>query len=113
MRIVDCLADAPTIGSSSELIYLDSKYLRGIDEEFGLNSFDELKGKEIEVIDIIQVGESKIEITENGASISSQQEPHTVEVRGFDNLGNKIKLAAIHRINGNVYVRCTEDSIKK
>ena len=76
-------------------------------------SIEELKGKKIEIIEELKtIGEPIMEMTNDGVSFKHETEPKLINVKGVDSLSNGVKLYSIFLQNGDIFVRCTEESIK-
>ena len=89
---------------------LSGKMLRILEPYF--NSIDELKGKTIKIIDeLISTENPNIIISENGVSITQTHEPNLITINGTEALGENIELFSLCLKNGDILVRCTENSL--
>ena len=52
-----------------------------------------------------------MEMTKDGVSFKHETVPKLKNVKGVESLSNEVKLYSIFLQNGDVIVRCTEDSI--
>lgn len=90
---------------------LVGKELKVIEPYF--ENIDELKDKKVEIIEeISNVGEPKIKITTEGFFVKQETYPKLSTIKGFDGLKDNIKIYSIFLQNDDIYVRCSEDSIK-
>ena len=109
MKIKDYLETLPdNINSGGKGLF--GKELKILEPYF--ESIEELKGKKIEIIEELKtIGEPIMEMTNDGVSFKHETEPKLINIKGVDSLSNEIKLYSIFLQNGDVIVRCTEDSI--
>jgi len=111
MKIKDYLETLPENINISGMKGLFGKELKILESYF--QSIDELKGKKIEIIEELKsIGEPIMEMTDDGVSFKQETEPKLINIKGVYGLGNDIKLYSIFLQNGDVIVRCTEDSIE-
>ena len=109
MKIKDYLETLPENINISGMKGLLGKELKILEPYF--ESIDELKGKKIEIIEEINmVGEPIMEMTNDGVSFKQETEPKLLTIKGIDGLGDSVKLYSIFLQNGDVIVRCSEDS---
>jgi hypothetical protein len=110
MKIKDYLEKLPENINISGMKGLFGKELKILEPYF--ESIDELKGKKIEIIEELNmVGEPIMEMTNEGVSFKHETEPKLLTIKGIDALNDNIKLYSIFLQNGDVIVRCSEDSI--
>ena len=109
MKIKDYLETLPdNINSGGK--GLSGKELKIIEPYF--DSIDELKDKKIEIIEELKtIGEPIMEMTNDGVSFKQETEPKLINVKGIDGLSNNVKLYSIFLQNGDIVVRCSEDSL--
>ena len=110
MKIKDYLETLPdNINSDSKGFF--GKELRILEPHF--ESIEELKGRKIEIIEELKtIGEPIMEMTKDGVSFKHETEPKLINIKGTNDLSNDVKLYSIFLQNGDVIVRCTEDSLK-
>lgn len=110
MKIKDYLETLPdNINSDSKGLF--GKELRILEPHF--ESIEELKGRKIEIIEELKtIGEPIMEMTKDGVSFKHETEPKLINIKGTNDLSNDVKLYSIFLQNGDVIVRCTEDSLK-
>jgi len=110
MKIKDYLETLPENINISGMKGLFGKELKILEPYF--ESIDELKGKKIEIIEEINmVGEPIMEMTNDGVSFKQETYPKLLTIKGIDVLSDNVKLYSIFLQNGDVIVRCSEDSI--
>jgi hypothetical protein len=110
MKIKDYLETLPEDLNISGMKGLFGKELKILEPYF--ESIDELKGKKIEIIEELNmVGEPIMEMTNEGVSFKQEIEPKLLTIKGVDDLKENVKLYSIFLQNGDVIVRCSEDSI--
>jgi len=110
MKIKDYLETLPENTNISGMKGLFGKELKILEPYF--ESIDELKGKKIEIIEEINmVGEPIMEMTNDGVSFKQKTYPKLLTIKGIDVLSDNVKLYSIFLQNGDVIVRCSEDSI--
>jgi hypothetical protein len=110
MKIKDYLETLPENINISFQKGLFGKELKILEPYF--ESIDELKGKKIEIIEEINmVGEPIMEMTNDGVSFKQETYPKLLTIKGIDVLSDNVKLYSIFLQNGDVIVRCSEDSI--
>jgi len=110
MKIKDYLETLPENINISGMKGLFGKELKILEPYF--ESIDELKGKKIEIIEEINmVGEPIMEMTNEGVSFKQETEPKLLTIKGIDGIGENIKLYSIFLQNGDVIIRCSEDSV--
>lgn len=111
MKIKDYLETLPENINISGMKGLFGKELKILEPYF--QSIDELKGKKIEIIEELKsIGEPIMEMTDDGVSFKQETEPKLINIKGMDELSDNVKLYSIFLQNGDVIVRCTEDSIE-
>lgn len=111
MKIKNYLETLPENINISGQKGLFGKELKILEPYF--ESIEELKGKKIEIIEELKtIGEPIMEMTNDGVSFKHETEPKLINIKGIDGLSNEIKLYSIFLQNGDIIVRCTEDSIK-
>lgn len=104
---LETLQENPNISGQKGLFGKELKILEPYFE-----SIEELKGKKIEIIEELKsISEPIMEMTNNGISLKHETEPKLISIKGTDGLSNEVKLYSIFLQNGDVVVRCTEDSI--
>jgi hypothetical protein len=109
MKIKDYLETLPENINISGMKGLFGKELKILEPYF--ESIDELKGKKIEIIEEINmVGEPIMEMTNDGVSFKQETDPKLLTIKGIDVLSDNVKLYSIFLQNGDVIVRCSEDS---
>jgi hypothetical protein len=111
MKIKDYLETLPENINISGMKGLFGKELKILEPYF--QSIDELKGKKIEIIEELKsIGEPIMGMTNDGVSFKQETEPKLINIKGMDGLSDNVKLYSIFLQNGDVIVRCTEDSIE-
>ena len=110
MKIKDYLETLPENINIPGQKGLFGKELKILEPYF--ESIEELKGKKIQIIEELKtISEPIMEMTKDGVSFNHETEPKLINVKGLDSLSNEVKLYSIFLQNGDVIVRCTEDSI--
>jgi hypothetical protein len=110
MKIKDYLETLSENINISGMKGLFGKELKILEPYF--ESIDELKGKKIEIIEEINmVGKPIMEMTNDGVSFKQETYPKLLTIKGIDVLSDNVKLYSIFLQNGDVIVRCSEDSI--
>jgi len=110
MKIKDYLETLPENINISGMKGIFGKELKVLEPYF--ESIDELKGKKIEIIEEINiVGEPVIEMTNGDISFKQETEPKLLTIKGIDGLKENVKIYSIFLQNGDVIIRCSEDSV--